>query len=104
MFVTASATPAARVSEPCLGFITHLVLRCGKGDEAALGELFDLTFFLVAAAVNRGDLSASGVEDEVVEAFWRIWHRSADYEHTQQGVLGWVLDQARDREGPSVAA
>jgi len=102
MLIKAPATPEAPISEPCPGFITRLVLRCGEGDEAALGELFDVTFFLVAAAVNGGALSSNGVEDEVVEAFWRIWRRSADYEHTEQGVIGWVLDQVRDREGASV--
>ena len=53
MSITASATSEPAVAERCQGFITNLVLRCGQGDEAALGELFDLTFFLVAAAVNR---------------------------------------------------
>jgi RNA polymerase sigma-70 factor, ECF subfamily len=93
------STSMPDVSEPCQGLITNLVLRCGQGDEAALGSLFDLTFFLVAAAVDRGTLSATGVDDEVVEVFRRIWGRSADYEPTERGVLAWVLDQVHDDRG-----
>lgn len=90
------STSLSDVSEPCQGLITNLVLRCGRGDEAALGSLFDLTFFLVAAAVDRGSLSATGVDDEVVEAFRRIWRRSPGYRPTERGVLAWVLDQVHD--------
>jgi hypothetical protein len=90
------STSLSDVSEPCQGLITNLVLRCGRGDEAALGSLFDLTFFLVAAAVDRGSLSATGVDDEVVDAFRRIWRRSPGYRPTERGVLAWVLDQVHD--------
>jgi len=96
MSITTSATSDPAVADRCQGFVTNLVVRCGQGDEAALGELFDLTFFLVAAAVNRGAMSASGVDDEVVEAFRRIWSRSSRYEPTDRGVLAWVFDQALD--------
>ena len=82
---------------PCQGFLTHLVLRCGEGDEAALGELFDLTYFLVAGVVNPGHLSSTGADDRVVDAFRRIWQRSGGYEPTEQGVLSWVFDQAVER-------
>jgi hypothetical protein len=91
----AATSPSPRVAaDPFSGLITQLVLRCGRGDEAALGELFDLTFFLVAALVNRPGVSLTGVDDEVVEAFWRIWRGSAGYEPNERGVLAWLLDQA----------
>ena len=41
-----------------------------------MGELFDLTFFFVAAVVNRDATSSTGFDDEVVDAFRRIWQRS----------------------------
>ena len=104
MSITAPPTPDQQAPDGCQGFITNLVLRCGEGDETALGELFDLTFFLVAAAVNRGAVTPAGVEDEVVAAFWRIWHRSADYQPTERGVLAWVFAQALDREDTSAAS
>ena len=90
------ATPVPALPEPCQGLVTDMVRRCGQGDETALGDLFDLTFFLVSALVKRGALSPTGADDEVVKAFWRIWRRSADYTPTDQGVLAWVFDQVLD--------
>jgi len=104
MSTTTSTAPGPPVSDRCQGFITNLVLRCGQGDEAALGELFDLTFFLVASAVNRGTLSPAGVDDQVVEAFRRIWSRSACYQPTERGVLAWVFDQALDPQDAIAAS
>ena len=96
MSITASGIAEPRVSDPCQGLITHLVLRCGQGDETALGELFDLTFFVVAATLSRGVVSSTGLDDEVIEAFRRIWLRSATYEPQESGVVAWLLDQAVD--------
>jgi hypothetical protein len=104
MSISASVTPAPSVSERCQGFITNLVLRCGRGDETALGELFDLTFFLVRAAVNGRALTPTGVDDEVVEAFRRIWRRAPGYRPTERGVLAWVFDQAVDSQVASAIA
>ena len=65
---------------------------------------FDLTFFLVASAVNRGTLPPAGVDDEVVEAFRRIWSRSSGYRPTERGVLAWVFDQALDLQDTGAAS
>jgi hypothetical protein len=104
MSLIASTASAPPVPDRCQGFITHLVLRCGQGDETALGDLFDLTFSLVAAVLHYGALSAPGVDDDVVEAYRRIWRRSPDYEATERGVLAWVLDQVLDGPGPTRTA
>ena len=104
MSTTEPATPVLALPEPCHGLVTDMVRRCGRGDETALGELFDLTFFMVAALVGRGTLSPAGVDDEVVEAFRRIWRRSGDYAPSDQGVLAWVVDQVLDRQPHGSAA
>jgi hypothetical protein len=101
---TTAKTSDPALSERCRGFITNLVLRCGRGDESALGELVDLTFFVVAAAVKRGAQPSAGTDDEIVEAFRRIWGRSAGYEPTERGVLAWVFDQAVDGRGSGTPA
>jgi hypothetical protein len=98
MSIAASATLTTPLSGPCQGFITQLVLRCGQGDARAMGELFDLTFALVAAAVNRGAPSAGGADEQIVEAFGRIWGRASGYEPTERGVVAWVVEQALDRQ------
>ena len=96
MSIAPSATSASSLSDPCQGFVTQLVLRCGKGDVTALGELFDLTFDLVAAAVNRVAPSAERVDDEIVDAFGRIWGRATEYVPTELGVVAWVVEQVLD--------
>jgi len=96
MFPTTSAAFEPHISAPCQGFVTHLVLRCGQGDESALGDLFDLTYFLVARIVHRGSCSATGADENVVEAYRRIWLHSSSYEPDEQPVLAWVFDQAVD--------
>jgi hypothetical protein len=94
MSITALAVSGPHVSsDPCERSITHLVLRCAQGDEAALGDLFDLTFFLVAAIVNRAPISSTGVDDEIVEAFRRIWCQSPAYEPAEQKVIAWLVEQ-----------
>ena len=93
MFPTTSAAFEPHISAPCQGFVTHLVLRCGQGDESALGDLFDLTYFLVARLVHRGSCSVTGADEDVVEAFRRIWLHSRTYQPNEQPVLAWVFDQ-----------
>ena len=96
---TAVKTPRRPVGEGCLGLIAHLVLRCGRGDEGALGELFDSTFPFVAAAVRRGGAPSTALDDAIVEAYWRLWDRSPAYEPSATGVLAWVMDQVLDGAG-----
>ena len=96
MFTTTSAASEPDISAPCQGFVTHLVLRCGQGDESALGDLFDLTYFLVARLVHRGSCSVTGADEDVVEAFRRIWLHSPTYQPDEQPVLAWVFDQVVD--------
>ena len=95
MSTVALAPHVPPISHRCEGLVTHLVLRCGRGDESALGELFDLTYFLVAGVVARGP-HAGGLDVEVVEAFRRLWRRSPSYEPSERGVLAWVVDQVID--------
>ncbi len=97
MSTTAFAGSEPRVPTRCQGRVTQLVLRCGQGDEAALGDLFDLTYFLVAAVVNPRGVASAGADRAVMEAFWRIWRRSPAYVPTEAGVLAWVFDQVHDR-------
>jgi hypothetical protein len=97
MSTTTLAAADPPVSEPCQGRLSRLVLRCGQGDEAALGDLFDLTYFLVASIVTPGGISSTGTDQAVLEAFWRIWRRSPGYAPTEAGVLHWVFDQVHDR-------
>ncbi|RYC14868.1 hypothetical protein [Nocardioides zhouii] len=93
IFRLAPKTPAA---DQCQGFVTELVLRCGRGDEAALAELFDLTYFLVVATLRGDPSSFAGADEDVIDAYRRIWRRSVLFVPSKQGVVAWVLEQAAD--------
>jgi hypothetical protein len=95
---TTSSAPQTPVADRCRGLMSELVLRCGRGDETALGDLFDITFFFVAATLSRGRMPSADVDDEVVDAYRRIWRRSVGYRPGEQSVLAWVFDQTVDVE------
>jgi hypothetical protein len=82
-----------RTPSDCPGFITELILRCGRGDEAALGPLFDLFYAPVAAAVAQPD--RPGTAGELVhEAFVRVWRHAPTFVPGDLGPVEWVLQQA----------
>jgi hypothetical protein len=85
--VRADATPA------CPGFITALLLRCGHGDEAALGLLFDLFYAPVAATVG-GQARPEMVETLVHAAFVRVWCYAPTFVPGDQRPVEWVMEQA----------
>jgi DNA-directed RNA polymerase specialized sigma24 family protein len=96
MSPTALATRAPAVSDGCRGFITDLVLRCGRGDESALAKLFDLTYFVVLSMVRPGAAPTTGIDDEVVAAFVRIWRYAPSYRPADRQVLAWIFDRVVD--------
>lgn len=78
----------------CPGRIATLVGRCARGDEAALGQLFDVVVDLVRAELRR-DVDLPDVDALVVSTFRRMWLQSRRYDPTSQDVVDWVLEQAR---------
>lgn len=82
----------ARPPDGCAGFVTELLLRCGRGDEAALGRLFDLFYSLVSALLRRHG-HAGLDEQQVIEAFTRLWQQAPTFEPGAQNPVEWVMDQ-----------
>ena len=76
---------------PCEhGFLTELVLRCGRGDAAALGRLFDLFYAPVAAEVaNR--VPRDDVEPVVAEVFAQLWRHAPEFVPGRARAVGWVM-------------
>jgi Sigma-70 region 2 len=84
-----------RTSAACPGFITELLLRCGQGDEAAFGRLFDLFHAPVAAAALRQSGRPETVEELVHEVFVRVWRHAPTFAPGAQGPVGWVMDHVQ---------
>lgn len=93
---TSLSVLAAHSSDPCPGFVTDLIMRCGRGDGSALGHLFDLFLPLVSTIV-RHDTPVGSTDAGVLDAFHRLWRHSPSFE-AEQDAVSWVLDHAeRDR-------
>jgi len=77
----------------CRGFVTELVLRCGRGDESALMTLLDL-FHAPARAKLVPRVGADHVDDVLVEAFARLWREAPSFTPgRRRGAAAWVLDR-----------
>lgn len=91
-----SSNRRAQVAEQaaCPGFITDLVLRCGRGDAGALARLLDLLYAPVAHRVE--ELSPEACTDDlVVEVFGRLWRDAPGYRPGPgAGPVEWVLQLA----------
>ena len=72
------------------GFVTDLVLRCGRGDAAALARLLDLFWLPVSTAV-AARVPADRVEAAVTEVFVRVWREAPHYRPGADGAVGWVM-------------
>lgn len=85
-------TTGPRASADCPGFITDLILRCGRGDEAALERLFDLLHAPVSAVLPLDRPEAR--DDLVLEVFRRVWRHAPTFVPGEQGAVAWALQHA----------
>lgn len=76
----------------CVGAITGLVLRCGRGDQAALSSLLDLLYVAVLGKVAPQG-PAEDADEQVVEVFREVWRRAPRFEVGRDPVA-WVLSLA----------
>ncbi len=95
----------ARLSEPALnrsgpqstgwacetGFVSDLLVRCGRQDQGALARLFDLLSPLVTAAVSMS-VDPPRVGDRVRDVFVELWRDAPDYRAGTSSV-GWIMER-----------
>ncbi|WP_134742431.1 hypothetical protein [Nocardioides sp. 503] len=99
--------PAA---SPCEGMLSGLLVRCGRGDQASLGTLFDLLHGVVGATVRRRlsrratpEDAHAAVEDAVVGVFHDVWRRAPLFRAGAEDPLLWVLRLADETVDPAPA-
>jgi RNA polymerase sigma-70 factor (ECF subfamily) len=68
-----------------------------RGDERALGELFDATGGLVYALAERILRDAREAEETLVEVFHHVWRRAGRYDAGRGPVETWLLVITRSR-------
>lgn len=84
------STPHLVASTHYPGFVTDLVVRCGRGDETALARLFDLFYAPVSAAV-RQRVPGCAAEELTARVFVRLWRHAPTYQPGDQSPVDWVM-------------
>jgi len=80
------------------GFVSDLLLRCGHGDEAAFGRLFDLCYPIVAGA-----LISAAADRTVVDAFVAVWSNAPGFRAGEVSAVQWILEVALERDSAAPA-
>lgn len=68
-----------------------------RGDQAAIGLLYDLHAPLLLSLVRRIVVDAGAAEDLVHDVFLEAWRRAADYDSERGSVRTWLALRARSR-------
>jgi hypothetical protein len=84
------STPHLAGSTHCPGFVTDLVVRCGRGDETALARLFALFYAPVSAAVRKR-ATGRAAEELTAKVFVRLWRHAPTYQPGDQSPVDWVM-------------
>ncbi len=84
------STPHLVASTHCPGFVTDLVVGCGRGDETALARLFDLFYDPVSAAVRKRATGRTA-EELTAKVFVRLWRHAPTYQPGDQSPVDWVM-------------
>lgn len=75
----------------------ELISRVARGQNAALGELYDRHAPLLLAILKRVLGDPSEAEDVLHEVFLEVWERAADYDGSRGSVRAWLVMRARSR-------
>jgi RNA polymerase sigma-70 factor (ECF subfamily) len=74
-----------------------LLRRLARGDQAALGEFYDLYAGLAHSLALRVLRDASEAEDVVQEVFMQVWRQAGRYDPARGRPEAWVCTMARTR-------
>jgi RNA polymerase sigma-70 factor (ECF subfamily) len=76
---------------------TELVERMGRGDRAALSQLYARHSPRLLTLVRHVLGDGSEAEDVLHDTFLEAWRRAADYSHERGSVQAWLCVSARSR-------
>jgi RNA polymerase sigma-70 factor, ECF subfamily len=77
--------------------LTTLIVRAGRGDQAAFAELYDATASLVHGIARRIVRDPAQAEEVVQEVFVEIWRLAPRFDGTRGSVTSWMATIAHRR-------
>lgn len=76
---------------------TELISRIARGQNSALGALYDRHAALLLGVLRRLLHDSQEAEDVLHEVFLEVWEHAADYEASRGSVRAWLVMRARSR-------
>ncbi len=72
------------------GFVSDLLVRCGREDDAALGLLFDVLSPVVTARLSTS-VEPAHIPDCVTDVFVEVWRGAPDYRAGEVSSVAWIM-------------
>jgi RNA polymerase sigma-70 factor, ECF subfamily len=76
---------------------TELIAQIARGQQAALGALYDRHSSLLLAVLKRLLRDTQEAEDVLHEVFLEVWQHAADFDPGRGSVRSWLVMRARSR-------
>ena len=76
---------------------TTLIRNSARGDQSALGELYDATSRLVFGLVLRIVGDRASAEEVLLDVYTQAWRQAANYDEARGAPLAWLMTIARSR-------
>ncbi|MET0931110.1 MAG: ECF RNA polymerase sigma factor SigK [Aeromicrobium sp.] len=77
--------------------LNDLLVRCGRGDEAAFAELYDATGSSVFGLARRVIRDPSRAEEVAQEVYIQVWQSAARFDPAKGNAKSWLLTLAHRR-------
>jgi RNA polymerase sigma-70 factor, ECF subfamily len=75
----------------------ELISRIARGQNAALGALYDRHASLLLGVLTRVLNDAQEAQDVLHEVFLEVWEHASDYDASRGSVRAWLVMRARSR-------
>jgi RNA polymerase sigma-70 factor (ECF subfamily) len=95
-FIRASSTERGAEADDTPAW-AELLSACGRGDEAAFAQLYDLTSARMYGIVLRVVRDSAQAAEVTQDAYLQIWRESARYDSSRGSALSWLMTIAHRR-------
>lgn len=93
----ASCAAARAVPEADEARLRGWIAAIGRGDESALGHLYDATLGRVHGLALRITRNAQAAEEVAEDVYWQVWRQALRFDPARGNAMTWLLTIARSR-------